>query len=448
MTTPDLARLIEQHPVPVAATAVSALALLLLVLVVIRRAFRVASRLRARVGDEQLLTVATSTIATGVAAQGMWSRFEALSIPVWLRVLFFAFLELMVVTSALRARASMRAGHGTGVDGVAMWVLTCLSAVLSASHAAGPGELLLRLSAPLVAAWGWERSMSLERRARTGRTGMNWRLSPERLFVRLGLADPTDRTASEVDAQRRLMRLALAVQHARTTRPGWWDWRRKRAAKRLNRAMEGAVEYGGLGTDPDSRDTLLSVLGALVNASDLLELQTPAPWHQQAPIPDTSGALSGPSENPAIEAPICTSAGVNLRHPERGVSEVSDAGQQVHNLDHAIRAAKADGMSVREIVAAFHPVKKWRVEEALKSDSRSDTSDTALEASGIPPVDTDRSAGSSSVEAPDADSGRHFSDGGLRFAVKLRHEVDSHVEDIVRHTDNGQAPAAAIGEPS
>lgn len=376
----DLVRIFGEHPVAVAVSAVSAVVLLALAAIAARRLIRAANRALAGVGAPDLLTVVAAGIATSVAAQGMWQFFgDVLGFSGPLRVLTFAFIEISVMTSAVRARASMRASLSAGVDGIAVWALTGLSAILSSLDARSFGEVVLRLTAPLVAAWLWERGMALERRRRTGRASINWRLSPERILVRLGLADPTDRNASEVDAHRRLMRLALATRRARAAtgrRRGW-------ALKRLDRAMEGAVEYGRLGTDPDSRDMLMATLGALVNASDLLDLQPPAPWHQQAPIPDTSGAVSEPSETPAIEAPSDAPAGVNLRHPERGLSEVSAAGQpRVHNLDSVIRTAKADGLSYREIAEAYE-VKKCRVEKALKSDSGADTQAVASEVSEV-----------------------------------------------------------------
>jgi hypothetical protein len=145
---------------------------------------------------------------------------DALHLTIVLRVMFFGFLETMTVTSAVRARTAQRAIGSAGADGIAMWVLTSLSAVLSASEADNLGTLLIRLSAPLVAAWGWERSVALERRLRTGHhERINWRITPERLFIRLGLADPDPgRTASDDAAQRSLIAVALAVDDARVLR--------------------------------------------------------------------------------------------------------------------------------------------------------------------------------------------------------------------------------------
>lgn len=193
----------------------------------------------------------------------------------------------------------------------------------------------------------------------------------------------------------------------------------------------GAVLAHMLHRDRTAAASPAAVVETPVAVSDLEEIQPAAVVPQQAPIPDTSDSVSGPSETPAVEAPGDASAGVNLRHPERVLSEVSDAGQKEHGLDHSIRAARADGMTVREIVAAFHPVKKWRVEEALKSDSRSDTSDTALDVSGIP-----QDAADESTEVPAV------------VAWALGQAGERRVEEPVRHTDNGRTPVEATGDPS
>jgi hypothetical protein len=425
--------IITQHPIETAVTAVSAVLLLTLAVLAVRRACRAFGRLRARVGDENLLTRVTAAIATGVAAQGMWAFFDTLHIPVWLRVLFFAFLELMVVASAIRARSSMRDGHGTGVDGVAMWVLTCLSATLSATHAGSVGEVLFRLAAPLVAAWGWERSMALERRRRTGRKGINWRLTPERVFIRLGLADPSDRSASEVDTVRRLLRLAIAAKRARTA--GWP--RRWWTLRRLDRAMEGAVEYGGLGTDPDSRDMLMSTLGALVNASDLLQLRPPAPWDDQTPALAVPPEVSGLSERlPELKRGTDV-VRADLGQPQTASDSDTFAGQAAaHALNAAILSAKADGLSVRDIATAFETT-KYRVEKALATARGSDAPEATAETSEISPAEPGPLAVEPSAEPRRPDR------TGRRFAVRLRRWLVTaeEAEPEPTHIVNGRAPA-------
>jgi hypothetical protein len=284
--TTDPIEVIDRHPVPAVLIAVAVLAALVPLCLI------ACGVLRTRTSAENLLTVLAAGIATTVAAQGMWQFFgDVLHFSGPLRVLTFAFIEVSVITSAVRARASMRARHSAGVDGIAVWVLTCLSAVLSSLDAQSFGETVLRLTAPLVAAWLWERGMALERIRITGRTPVRWRLTPERVLVRIGLADPTERDIGEVDAHRRLMRLALAAKHARAVRTTGTRRAQRKALARLDRAMERTVEHGGLGTDPARQDMLIAQLGVLYNTESLLDLTPDAPW---AP---------GPSDRPFTDRP-------------------------------------------------------------------------------------------------------------------------------------------------
>ncbi|MEV4897786.1 hypothetical protein AB0K48_51475, partial [Nonomuraea sp. NPDC055795] len=113
---------------------------------------------------EDVLTVVAACIATGVSAQGMW-RFsgDVLGLDGPLRFLLFAFIEVAIITSAVRARRNMRENFSAGIDGIAVWALTCLTAVLSSMDARSLPEAIFRLAAPLVAAWLWERGMAIER---------------------------------------------------------------------------------------------------------------------------------------------------------------------------------------------------------------------------------------------------------------------------------------------
>ncbi|MBB4936174.1 hypothetical protein FHR32_000479 [Streptosporangium album] len=243
---------------------------------------------------EDILTIVAASIATGVSAQGMW-RFsgDVLGFDGPLRLLLFAFIEVAVITSAVRARRNMRENYSAGIDGVAVWTLTGLSAVLSSMDARSLAEAVFRLAAPLVAAWLWERGMAIERHRITGRARINWRITPERMLVRVGLAEVSDRTASEVDTHRRLTRVALAAKRARALREaGASDRRMRTALTKLDRAMDRAVEHTGLAVDTARQEALLSQIGALYNTSALIDLSPPVPW-----APET-----GESHSPALPA--------------------------------------------------------------------------------------------------------------------------------------------------
>lgn len=248
------------------------------------------------------LTLLAAAIATVVAGQGMWQFLARVigEIPWGLRLAMFAFLEIAVITSAVRARRNMRASYSAGIDGLAVWALTSVSAVLSALEASTAPEVLFRLAAPLVAAWLWDRGMALERRRLRGRS-IHWRLTPERILVRLGLAEASDRTAGDVDAHRKLTRVALAAKRARALPEGR---KRRRALARLDRRLEQAVEHAALASDPVRQAAMLDQIGALYASAKLLTLPAIAPWEAldhplTAVSPDTSTVSEEPTETSA-----------------------------------------------------------------------------------------------------------------------------------------------------
>jgi hypothetical protein len=297
----------SQHPVETVVICVFALALLGLAVLALRVALRSATRVirdfaRSR-PSEDILTIIAASIATGVSAQGMW-RFsgDVLGFDGPLRLLLFAFIEVAVITSAVRARRNMRENYSAGIDGVAVWALTSLSAVLSSMDARSPAEALFRLAAPLVAAWLWERGMAIERHRITGRSRIHWRLTPERMLVRMGLAEVSDRTASEVDAHRRLTRVALAAKRARALRASGASERKMRGAlAKLDKAMDRAVEHTGLANDPARQEALLSQIGALYNTSALINLTPAVPWDPDEPQEAPAAIVAGAGRRAAID---------------------------------------------------------------------------------------------------------------------------------------------------
>lgn len=238
------------------------------------------SRLVASRPVEDVLTIVAASIATGVSAQGMW-RFsgDVLGLDGPLRLLLFAFIEVAIITSAVRARRNMRENFSAGIDGIAVWALTCLTAVLSSMDARSLPEAMFRLAAPLVAAWLWERGMAIERHRIRGTGRINWRLTPERVMVSLGLAEATDRSAGQVDAHRRLTRVALAAKKAKTLREaGASDRKLRRAFAALDKRIDQAVALTGLARDPKMQWALLDQVTALRGGASLMDLPDVAPW--------------------------------------------------------------------------------------------------------------------------------------------------------------------------
>ncbi|WP_219470152.1 hypothetical protein [Nonomuraea rhizosphaerae] len=296
----DVFDYVTTNPISSAIIALVALAGLALTVKVLRLAWRAAAWLLARYVAprpvEDVLTVVSASIATGVSAQGMW-RFsgDVLGFDGPLRVLLFAFIEVAMVTSAVRARRNMRENHKAGIDGLAVWALTCLSAVLSSMDSSSFPEAVFRLAAPIVAAWLWERGMSIERQRLTGRSRINWRLTPERVLVRIGLAESSDRTATEVDVHRRLTRVALTAKRARALREAdASDCKQARALAALDKAMDRAVEHTGLVQDKDKQERLLNQIAALYNTAELTKVKTPAFWQE------SRGTGRDTTERPAI----------------------------------------------------------------------------------------------------------------------------------------------------
>lgn len=250
----------------------------------LRRIIRAAIAVMRRNSFDDNLTVVAAAIATGVSATGMW-KFAGDVLDLWwpLRILLFAFIEVAIVTSAVRAKRSMRENFKAGVDGIAVWVLACLTAVLSSLDAASFGEAVFRLAAPLVAAWLWERGMAIERHRIRGTGRINWRLTPERILVRLGLAEANDRTAGEVDAHRRITRVALAAKRVHQLRAANASHRKIRsAAAKLDKRLDQAVAHTGLARDDRMKWALLDQVGTLGGAESLCNLLETAtgPWAQ------------------------------------------------------------------------------------------------------------------------------------------------------------------------
>jgi F0F1-type ATP synthase assembly protein I len=257
-----------------------------------KRRLRNQARDEARTGDARdkgearqtdLLTQAAALIATIVAGQGMWQFLDRILGDVhWsLRVLMFAFLEIAVITSAIRAKRNIRKHLSAGIDGKAVWVLTSASAALATMEARSLPEAVFRLVAPLVAAWLWERGMAIERHRLRGTSGIHWRITPERLLVRLGLAEATDRTAGQVDAHRRITKVALAAKHLQQLRTANASERKQRkAVAKLDQRLEEAVAHTGLARDESMKWALLDQVGTLGGAESLCDLLEAAagPW--------------------------------------------------------------------------------------------------------------------------------------------------------------------------
>ena len=178
----------------------------------------------------------TAIVPTALAAQGMIVvGQDALGLPAVFAVFLAAFLELALISSALLARASAMAGRPTGADAIAVWIFSAVSGMFSATHeliSVGHGagartwqlgalNILaagVRVSAPLVAAWLWERVLVSARREAAPRTATEIRRDRRLLAfaraaqtLRRRLADQTASESSIRRARRRYDRRHVAL---------------------------------------------------------------------------------------------------------------------------------------------------------------------------------------------------------------------------------------------
>jgi len=266
-----------------------------------------------------LITAVIALAATGYAGTGTWKYLgEAMGYGVDLKAFLVAVLEGAQVAEALRARKNIRETGSAGVDGIGLWVLTGISAALSTSVAGNVREALGRAIIPAVGAWLWERALAPQRRAaraRRERGPVRWRITPERVFVWLRLADAVDTDVSTVEAGRRVSR------YLRTTDRAVRKWRRPWSpAARADRARMRLTTHALMHGDPAevherlSRSAFTDALTRLGIAEAAPETQdapsvvesTPAPAVSQTPESDPAEASQRTTQEPSQAASLIT----------------------------------------------------------------------------------------------------------------------------------------------
>jgi len=219
------------------------------VLLVAANRLRAMKEHRATLLVANILTIIAAALATAVSASGMWKFFTDILGETPLRIVFFAFIEIALFASALLARSRLLRDPEkgtTGIDGIAVWVLAGLTATLSALDSDSFREVCLRLVAPLVAAWMWERALAAERNVRLGKAArrINWAITPERIFVWLRLAEASDRDVSQVDRARRRAKLGRARLHLHLLQSrNAFAWRVRRAHRTVVRQAMQTAEH-------------------------------------------------------------------------------------------------------------------------------------------------------------------------------------------------------------
>jgi hypothetical protein len=252
---------------------------------------------------------ATAVVPTALAAQGMvMVGRDALGLSLAFAVALAAFLELALISSALLARASAMVGRPAGADAAAVWVFSAVSGLFSAAHELigppGPatgqrgwqhGSLSLlaagvRIAAPLVAAWLWERVLVSARRQAAARS------------------------ATQIRADRRLLAFARAAQKLRRQLESQTgsDRQIRRARRRFDHRHVALLRRVPA-TDPKLRDAIQQWLTELYCADTLyLDWTPPSVQH----LSDT--------RDPAADSPATRTrrAGTSTRAAD-GVSDIS-----------------------------------------------------------------------------------------------------------------------------
>jgi hypothetical protein len=270
--------------------AVAGIALAALVAVVFacwRAAAALARRARSAAGGRKVYADdvsmrAAAAIGTAIAAQGMWVFFgKKLGLAGPERAAFFAYLEVLMVTFALRARRRQRDPQigKPGMSGIMVWIIAATSGFLASLAAATFGGAVFRLAVPLLTALAWEQSLAIERHRVHGKR-INWHWTPERIFVRLGMADPEERTTRDVDITHRLVVIARAQRraNARRARRGLFGLAGRLADRRLTAAVLAADENTGLATDPALQGKLDAHLRLVHSVSSLAAYEPQPLW--------------------------------------------------------------------------------------------------------------------------------------------------------------------------
>lgn len=219
MNTKSITAWVTAHELPVAGVAA------LVALIVAARLIR-AVRATSRGQFISTLINVAALIATTVQASGMWKFFgTTMGLPVGFRIFMFAFMEIALLACGLRARANVEAGGDAGIDGVLVWVLALASGLMSSTEAGTLQEALMRVLTSVVVALLWTRDLMAAKQAARKTAGgarrsgpVRWRITPERVFVFLRLADAVDTDVSTVEAGRQVAKFLRLTDRERD---GW-----------------------------------------------------------------------------------------------------------------------------------------------------------------------------------------------------------------------------------
>jgi hypothetical protein len=350
---------------------------------------------------------ATAVVPTALAAQGMvMVGHDALGLALGFALALAVFLELALVSSALLARAAAMAGRPAGADAVAVWVFSTVSGLFSAAHELiGPpdpatgqrgwqhGSLSLlaagvRIAAPLVAAWLWERVLVSARRQAAARSATQIRADRRLLAF-----------ARSAQTLRRLQKSQTASEHQIRRARRQFDRRHVALLRRVpatDPKLRAAI--GEWLTELFCADTLYLdwTPPSVQNLSDPLSLVTDSP-DSPAQRADTSTPLAGAvsdssawvADSPVTFPSATVEVPVSRSDTKRDTGQVSDTASPLAASDgqmsDAVLSEVSDTLS--------HPLNVSGITQTVTGQSR-----PAADTAAITPA----SCGTGPDRAPDS----------------------------------------------
>lgn len=251
-----------------------------------------------------LATIA-ALMSTALSTWGMIgvSR-DALGLPLIGAVTLAGFLELSLIATARLLHDAIRAGRRATSERIATWVFSVVSGAFSAAHEfVGPDRTwqldassglaaAVRMAAPLVACWLWERRLRGDRAAADGR-----------------------RTRAQTRQDRYVLAVALAALSVRRATDGASGdgWRSaavtRRAWRRLHRRHAAMLRRWP--PSPELRAALAAALAA-VGATDVLPTMT-APTATPALPWDDDGGIVEDAERLTVAVTVAAAASATWR---------------------------------------------------------------------------------------------------------------------------------------
>ncbi|WTD05925.1 hypothetical protein OH717_26775 [Streptomyces albidoflavus] len=219
------------------------------------------------------------------------------------RVSLFASAELSLFAMALMARRNLASSGAPGLPGTVVWVITGVQVIPAYAESGPVGGTVRAFVGPVMAAVLWHVAMGIELRLRTpgaasqGLIAVLGREGRERVLSRLGIA-ARDRDAAQITRDRATARaVALAARLAEWTPEQQRNWRGRRLARRLSKAVGRA----SVGTDPLQRAQLLDQLAARRHAFALATVPLPSPWSSARPSAVAVSDHGGPAESESAQ---------------------------------------------------------------------------------------------------------------------------------------------------